>query len=76
MGRELLLHFIEHLVTKYNSDEDVTNLLNTATVHILPSMNPDGFAAANTTDCLGIVGRLVESLSFVYHLFRATQLHA
>uniref|UniRef100_A0A1B6FDZ9 Peptidase M14 domain-containing protein n=1 Tax=Cuerna arida TaxID=1464854 RepID=A0A1B6FDZ9_9HEMI len=47
VGREVLLHFIEYLVTEYNKgDKRVRRLLDYAHVHILPSMNPDGFANA------------------------------
>ena len=57
VGRELLLHLIEHLVTQYGKDQKVTGLLNTATVHIMPTMNPDGFAVAEVNDCDGDQGR-------------------
>ncbi|KAK7087283.1 hypothetical protein V1264_021356 [Littorina saxatilis] len=57
VGRELLLHLVEMLVTRYGQDDDVTHLLNTTTVHLLPSMNPDGFAASDSTDCDGVQGR-------------------
>ncbi|XP_046680544.1 carboxypeptidase D-like isoform X2 [Homalodisca vitripennis] len=47
VGREVLLHFIEYLVTEYNKgNKRVRRLLDYAHVHILPSMNPDGFACA------------------------------
>lgn len=57
VGRELLLHFTEHLVTGYGHDYNVTRLLNTTTVHILPTINPDGFQAADPKDCIGVKGR-------------------
>ncbi|KAK7501785.1 hypothetical protein BaRGS_00006871 [Batillaria attramentaria] len=57
VGREELLHFIEYLVTNYGQMENVTHLLNTSTVHILPSMNPDGFAVASTEPACNGIGR-------------------
>jgi len=42
-GREILLHLIEFFVTKYSEDETVRWLLDNTRIHILPSLNPDGF---------------------------------
>lgn len=56
---------MEYLVTNYGKDPTITNLLNTTTIHLMPTMNPDGFAAANATDCKGVQGRL-EFWVFVY----------
>ncbi|KAJ8917801.1 hypothetical protein NQ315_010707 [Exocentrus adspersus] len=46
-GREVLLQFIEYLRTNYTSDKEVAWLLNHTKIHIMPSMNPDGFEKAN-----------------------------
>ncbi|XP_048404421.2 carboxypeptidase M-like [Stegostoma tigrinum] len=43
VGREILLHLIEHLVKMYNKDATITKLINNTRIHIMPSMNPDGF---------------------------------
>ncbi|EZA59459.1 Carboxypeptidase M [Ooceraea biroi] len=43
VGRELMLHLIHFFVTSYGSDPYVTWLLDNTRIHILPSMNPDGF---------------------------------
>uniref|UniRef100_A0A1B6M1U1 Peptidase M14 domain-containing protein n=1 Tax=Graphocephala atropunctata TaxID=36148 RepID=A0A1B6M1U1_9HEMI len=44
VGREILLRLVEYLAEQYNvGDERVTRLLDYAHVHILPSLNPDGF---------------------------------
>ncbi|KAG9342631.1 hypothetical protein JZ751_016068, partial [Albula glossodonta] len=51
VGRVLLLHLIEHLTQGYLSDPEVTRILNSTRVHILPSMNPDGFEASDR-DCM------------------------
>ncbi|XP_072393240.1 carboxypeptidase M-like [Diabrotica undecimpunctata] len=52
-GREVLLHFIEYLIEEYEDNEMVTWLLNNTKIHILPSLNPDGFAVANKFFCYG-----------------------
>ena len=43
VGREMLLNLIEYMCAEYGRDPLVTVLLNTTDIHIMPSMNPDGF---------------------------------
>lgn len=57
VGRELLLHLIEHLTTNYGRDQYVTSLVDSTRIHILPAMNPDGFELAREGDCQGVQGR-------------------
>lgn len=57
MGRELLLHLIEHLVTRDGKDLEITNLINSTRMHFMPSMNPDGFEAVRKPDCFYSNGR-------------------
>lgn len=42
-GRQLLLNLVEYLLENYGHDEHVTKLVNTTKIHVLCSMNPDGF---------------------------------
>ncbi|XP_018111458.1 carboxypeptidase M isoform X2 [Xenopus laevis] len=56
VGRELMLHLIEYLVTSYKTDMVISQLINNTRIHIMPSMNPDGFDAS-VQDCYGIIGR-------------------
>ncbi|GMT25463.1 hypothetical protein PFISCL1PPCAC_16760, partial [Pristionchus fissidentatus] len=50
VGRELLIRLADHLCAGFVSkDKDVMALLNSTSIHILPSMNPDGFAKAMAT---------------------------
>ena len=46
VGREVLLHFIQYLCRNYGKNRRVTNLVDTTRIHILPSMNPDGYEMA------------------------------
>ncbi|XP_074093706.1 carboxypeptidase D isoform X3 [Cotesia typhae] len=57
VGRELMLHLIHLLVTKYGSDAYITWLLDNTRIHILPSMNPDGFEVSKEGFCEGSQGR-------------------
>jgi len=57
VGRELMLHLILYLVQNYNSDYYVRWLLDNTRIHLMPSMNPDGFEVASEGTCQGGQGR-------------------
>ncbi|XP_055525100.1 carboxypeptidase D isoform X2 [Wyeomyia smithii] len=57
VGRELLLHLIQYLITSYTSDPYIKWLLDNTRIHILPSLNPDGYAASKEGTCDGGQGR-------------------
>ncbi|XP_035919565.1 carboxypeptidase M-like isoform X3 [Anopheles stephensi] len=57
VGRELLLHLIQYLVSSYGSDPYIKWLLDNTRIHILPSLNPDGYAASKEGTCDGGQGR-------------------
>ncbi len=57
VGRELMLHLILHLVQNYETDYYVRWLLDNTRIHIMPSMNPDGFEVATEGTCQGGQGR-------------------
>eukprot|EP00794_Sanderia_malayensis_P008135 gene8135-9005_t len=46
-GREVLLQLIKYLCEKYGRNDKVTALVNSTRIHILPSMNPDGYEMAS-----------------------------
>lgn len=56
-GRETLLHLIAYLCTQYAENEEITNLVDTTRIHIMPSMNPDGYAVSREGDAQGVQGR-------------------
>ncbi|KAL6116189.1 cpd [Pungitius sinensis] len=57
VGRELLLKLIEYLCHNYGTDAEVTQLVNNTRIHIMPSMNPDGYEEATEGDIKGYRGR-------------------
>ena len=56
-GRETLLHLIEHLCTGYGRNPELTEIIDTTRIHIMPSMNPDGYSIAREGDEEGVHGR-------------------
>ncbi|KAJ8958532.1 hypothetical protein NQ318_002327 [Aromia moschata] len=57
VGRELLLYLIKYLCERYGTDDRVTELLNTTRIHLLPSMNPDGYEMSREGDSSSNIGR-------------------
>ncbi|XP_026051165.1 carboxypeptidase D, b [Carassius auratus] len=46
IGREILLNLVEYLCRSYGSDPLVTRLVSSTRIHIMPSVNPDGYELA------------------------------
>ncbi|KAI5735619.1 hypothetical protein M8J77_020631 [Diaphorina citri] len=60
VGYALMVFLIQYLVLKDGKDDRITQLLNSTDIYIVPSINPDGFAAAKEGKCDsldGYVGR-------------------
>ena len=49
-GREMILRLAKELLEKYSSGaDDIRDLLDHTDIHLLPTMNPDGFSRCLTT---------------------------
>uniref|UniRef100_A0A671RGI3 Carboxypeptidase D, b n=1 Tax=Sinocyclocheilus anshuiensis TaxID=1608454 RepID=A0A671RGI3_9TELE len=56
IGREILLNLVEYLCRNYGEDPLVTRLVNSTKIHIMPSMNPDGYELKRVSGDLSIIG--------------------
>uniref|UniRef100_A0A672T2F1 Carboxypeptidase D-like n=1 Tax=Sinocyclocheilus grahami TaxID=75366 RepID=A0A672T2F1_SINGR len=56
IGREILLNLVEYLCRNYGEDPLVTRLVNSTKIHIMPSMNPDGYELKQVSGDLSIIG--------------------
>jgi hypothetical protein len=54
VGRELMIRLIRDLLQNYNVTPEITDLLDTTQIYILPSMNPDGAAAQTRANGAGV----------------------
>lgn len=57
VGKELLLLLVKYLCERYGTDDRVTKLLNTVRIHLLFSMNPDGYELSTEGDLYSSHGR-------------------
>ena len=51
VGRELLLQLLVYLVNSYPSNQYIKYLLENTRIHLMPSMNPDGFEMSSEGEC-------------------------
>ena len=69
VGRELLIHFAKYLLESYTSSShsssinaaDIKKLIDTTDIHILATMNPDGFEHSLRKDCSGVAGSIIDT---------------
>jgi carboxypeptidase D len=57
VSREILLHLMRYLLENYDKDDSVKKLVDSTRIHIMPSMNPDGYEKSEEGKCDGITGR-------------------
>lgn len=43
VGRQLVVYLAEYLLLNYEKDDRVMGLVNNTDIHLMPSLNPDGF---------------------------------
>ncbi|XP_065576064.1 carboxypeptidase D-like [Artemia franciscana] len=53
VGKEMLIYLSHLFLTEGDSDPRLQKILNTTSLHIMPTMNPDGFERAKEGDCWG-----------------------
>ena len=53
VGRELLIALVEYLANNYGVEDRVTRLLDTTEIHIVPTLNPDGFGSSQRLNANG-----------------------
>lgn len=54
VGREMAIFMAQHLLENFGSDQRITDLVNSTEIWIMPSLNPDGFAAAKEGNCYNV----------------------
>ena len=57
VGREILLLLADFLCSNYGRINRITKLIDTTRIHLLPSMNPDGWESSKEGDCTSVRGR-------------------
>ncbi|XP_039297225.1 carboxypeptidase D isoform X2 [Nilaparvata lugens] len=57
VGREMLLLLAEYLCQNYGSNTRVTDMVQNTRIHLLPSLNPDGYEVSTGGDTSHSIGR-------------------
>lgn len=67
IGRELLIYLAQYLLENYGHIDEVTRLLNTTDIYLMPTMNPDGFIRSKASVYRHSVSPYVSSLLLRYY---------
>lgn len=46
IGRQLVIYLAQYLLANYGKNQRLTKLVNTTDIHLMPSLNPDGFESS------------------------------
>lgn len=58
LGREMLLYLLDYLCDEYlKGNRTVVDLISNTRIHVMPSMNPDGYERSREGDCESVKGR-------------------
>lgn len=57
VGREMLLHLAKLLLENYDKSSWVRAIVESTRIHLMPSLNPDGYEVGREGDCEGEHGR-------------------
>ena len=53
VGREMMVALSRYLLENFNTDERVRDIVSNTDIHIMPSLNPDGFEVSTEGVCRG-----------------------
>ena len=56
-GRETLLYLMQYLCSGYETNSTIRELVDSTRIHLLPTMNPDGYVRAQEGDYSSTIGR-------------------
>lgn len=65
VGREIMLYLIALLCENYGKNRYLTNLVNNVRIHIMPSINPDGYELGNEGDRSGFTVSCVLIITYL-----------
>ena len=57
IGREMLLLLAKYMLENYGLNDRITRLINNTRIHLMPTMNPDGYEKSMLGDCNSEYGR-------------------
>lgn len=67
VGRELVIDLAKYLLTEYGKDERVTKLVDNTDIHLMPSLNPDGFDNSEVSYKLSFISTSAHIHPYIWH---------